>query len=50
MLGDWYVVEYYASEEEALSYSCMRAVFIEDDHVQAEGITGFYVSLELLTS
>ncbi|GBP51725.1 hypothetical protein EVAR_96276_1 [Eumeta japonica] len=35
MLGDWYVVEYYASEEEALSYSCMRAVFTEDDHVQA---------------
>ncbi|KPJ02409.1 hypothetical protein RR46_08206 [Papilio xuthus] len=34
MLGDWYVVEYYASAEEALSYSCMRAVFTEDDHVQ----------------
>ncbi|CAH3994274.1 unnamed protein product [Pieris brassicae] len=36
MLGDWFVVEYYASAEEALSYSCMRAVFTEDDHVQAE--------------
>ncbi|KAG6458042.1 hypothetical protein O3G_MSEX010630 [Manduca sexta] len=35
MLGDWYVVEYYASDEEALSYSCMRAVFSEDDHVPA---------------
>ncbi|CAH2040693.1 unnamed protein product, partial [Iphiclides podalirius] len=35
MLGDWFVVEYYASAEEALSYSCMRAVFTEDDHVQA---------------
>ncbi|XP_072949994.1 apolipoprotein D [Epargyreus clarus] len=34
MLGDWYVVEYYASAEEALSYSCMKAVFTEDDHVQ----------------
>uniref|UniRef100_A0A2H1WKQ0 SFRICE_033760 n=1 Tax=Spodoptera frugiperda TaxID=7108 RepID=A0A2H1WKQ0_SPOFR len=33
MLGDWYVVEYYASAEEALSYSCMKAVFTEDDHV-----------------
>ncbi|KAJ0177909.1 hypothetical protein K1T71_006782 [Dendrolimus kikuchii] len=35
MLGDWYVVEYYASAEEALEYSCMRAVFTEDDHVPA---------------
>lgn len=37
MLGDWYVVEYYASAEEALSYSCMRAVFTQDDHVPAAG-------------
>ncbi|CAG4964669.1 unnamed protein product [Colias eurytheme] len=36
MLGDWFVVEYYASAEEALSYSCMRAVFNAEDHVQAE--------------
>ncbi|VVC96663.1 uncharacterized protein LOC126975906 [Leptidea sinapis] len=36
MLGDWFVVEYYASAEEALSYSCMRAVFTQDDHVQQE--------------
>ncbi|CAG9787124.1 unnamed protein product [Diatraea saccharalis] len=35
MLGDWYVVEYYASAEEALSYSCMRAVFTQDDHIAA---------------
>ena len=35
MLGDWFVVEYYASAEEALSYSCMRAVFTQDDHVPA---------------
>ncbi|CAH1981051.1 unnamed protein product [Acanthoscelides obtectus] len=27
MLGKWYVVEYYASSEEALSYRCMRAEF-----------------------
>ncbi|XP_056634829.1 apolipoprotein D [Diorhabda sublineata] len=27
MLGDWYVIEYYASSEEALSYRCMRAEF-----------------------
>lgn len=38
MLGDWYVVEYYASAEEALSYSCMRAVFTQDDHIPAAGI------------
>lgn len=37
MLGDWFVVEYYASAEEALSYSCMRAVFTQDDHVPAVG-------------
>ncbi|XP_053605721.1 uncharacterized protein Karl [Plodia interpunctella] len=36
ILGDWFVVEYYASEEEALSYSCMQAVLSQDDHVQAE--------------
>ncbi|XP_061704933.1 uncharacterized protein LOC133516168 [Cydia pomonella] len=35
MLGDWYVVEYYASAEEALSYSCMKSVFAQDDHVPA---------------
>ncbi|XP_049871101.1 uncharacterized protein LOC126370296 [Pectinophora gossypiella] len=35
MLGDWYVVEYYASAEEALEYSCMRAVFTQDDHIPA---------------
>ncbi|XP_028043596.1 uncharacterized protein LOC114253053 [Bombyx mandarina] len=35
ILGDWYVVEYYASAEEALSYSCMKAVFTQDDHVPA---------------
>ncbi|XP_041989053.1 uncharacterized protein LOC121740429 [Aricia agestis] len=39
MLGDWYVVEYYASEEEALSYSCMKSVFTQDDHVQYENGT-----------
>lgn len=38
MLGDWYVVEYYASAEEALSYSCMKAVFTEDDHVPTAGL------------
>ncbi|VEN61724.1 unnamed protein product [Callosobruchus maculatus] len=27
MLGKWYVIEYYASSEEALSYRCMRAEF-----------------------
>lgn len=37
MLGSWFVVEYYASAEEALSYSCMRSVFAQDDHVQAAG-------------
>ncbi|XP_063243649.1 uncharacterized protein LOC134542954 [Bacillus rossius redtenbacheri] len=26
LLGQWYVVQYYASSEEALSYRCMRAV------------------------
>ncbi|KAI8420755.1 hypothetical protein MSG28_007969 [Choristoneura fumiferana] len=35
MLGSWFVVEYYASAEEALSYSCMKSVFAQDDHVQA---------------
>lgn len=38
MLGDWFVVEYYASAEEALSYSCMKAVFTEDDHVPTAGL------------
>ncbi|CAH0553281.1 unnamed protein product [Brassicogethes aeneus] len=27
MMGDWYVIEYYASSEEALSYRCMHAEF-----------------------
>lgn len=27
MLGTWYVVQYYASSEEALPYRCMQAVF-----------------------
>ncbi|KAJ9576295.1 hypothetical protein L9F63_006839, partial [Diploptera punctata] len=27
LLGSWYVVQYYASSEEALSYGCMRPVF-----------------------
>ncbi|KAK9882217.1 hypothetical protein WA026_019731 [Henosepilachna vigintioctopunctata] len=27
LLGKWYVIEYYASSEEALSYRCMRADF-----------------------
>ncbi|CAH1109585.1 unnamed protein product [Psylliodes chrysocephalus] len=27
LLGKWYVIEYYASSEEALSYRCMRAEF-----------------------
>ncbi|XP_018580094.1 apolipoprotein D [Anoplophora glabripennis] len=27
MLGEWYVIEYYASSEEAISYKCMRADF-----------------------
>nr|CAD7410213.1 unnamed protein product [Timema poppensis] len=27
ILGKWYVVQYYASSEEALSYRCMREVF-----------------------
>ncbi|CAH1119262.1 unnamed protein product [Phaedon cochleariae] len=27
MMGNWYVMEYYASSEEALSYRCMRADF-----------------------
>ncbi|CAG9857166.1 unnamed protein product [Phyllotreta striolata] len=27
LLGEWYVIEYYASSEEALSYRCMRAEF-----------------------
>ncbi|KAJ8977162.1 hypothetical protein NQ317_003102 [Molorchus minor] len=27
MLGEWYVIDYYASSEEALSYRCMRANF-----------------------
>ncbi|KAJ2947556.1 hypothetical protein O0L34_g17346 [Tuta absoluta] len=40
MLGDWFVVEYYASAEEALEYSCMRAVFTQDDHVPATGKDG----------
>lgn len=40
MLGDWYVVEYYASAEEALEYSCMRAVFSEEDHVEKAGMVG----------
>ncbi|KAH9642177.1 hypothetical protein HF086_007676 [Spodoptera exigua] len=45
MLGDWFVVEYYASAEEALSYSCMKAVFTEDDHVPTadDGIYNTYV-------
>lgn len=31
MMGDWYVIEYYASSEEALSYKCMRAEFTLTD-------------------
>ncbi|XP_030756855.1 uncharacterized protein LOC115882757 [Sitophilus oryzae] len=27
LLGQWYVIEYYASSEEALAYRCMRAEF-----------------------
>ncbi|KAJ3640954.1 hypothetical protein Zmor_027486 [Zophobas morio] len=27
MMGRWYVIQYYASSEEALSYRCMRAEF-----------------------
>lgn len=27
LLGSWYVVQYYASSEEALAYRCMRAEF-----------------------
>ncbi|KAG5895371.1 hypothetical protein JTB14_029595 [Gonioctena quinquepunctata] len=27
MLGSWFIIEYYASSEEALSYRCMRAEF-----------------------
>ncbi|KAJ8920355.1 hypothetical protein NQ315_005219 [Exocentrus adspersus] len=27
MLGEWYVIEYYASSEEAIYYKCMRADF-----------------------
>ncbi|XP_074041439.1 lipocalin/cytosolic fatty acid-binding protein Karl [Leptinotarsa decemlineata] len=27
MLGNWFIIEYYASSEEALSYRCMRAEF-----------------------
>lgn len=27
LLGPWYIIEYYASSEEALSYRCMRADF-----------------------
>lgn len=27
MLGKWFVIEYYASSEEALAYRCMRAEF-----------------------
>lgn len=26
MMGQWFVVQYYASSEEALEYKCMRAV------------------------
>ncbi|KAG7309584.1 hypothetical protein JYU34_004048 [Plutella xylostella] len=36
LLGAWYVVEYYASEEEALAYSCMRAELTENDHVETK--------------
>lgn len=37
LLGSWFVVEYFASAEEALSYSCMRAVFAEDETVNQGG-------------
>lgn len=34
MMGFWYVVQYYASSEEAPEYSCMRSIFsMDDEHV-----------------
>jgi len=34
MLGKWYVVQYYASSEEALAYRCMRAEFTMDHDLE----------------
>ncbi|KDR12765.1 apolipoprotein D [Zootermopsis nevadensis] len=35
LLGSWFVVQYYASSEEALSYGCMRPVFsVSPDRLQ----------------
>lgn len=31
-MGTWYVVQYYASSEEALPYQCMRAKFTMSPH------------------
>lgn len=39
MMGFWYVVEYYASSEEALEYSCMKCNFsmsTESAHVRSK--------------
>ncbi|XP_077285318.1 lipocalin/cytosolic fatty acid-binding protein Karl [Arctopsyche grandis] len=35
LLGQWYVIQYYASSEEDLSYKCMRAEFTEDDSISS---------------
>lgn len=32
-MGTWYVVQYYASSEEALPYQCMRAEFTMSSHL-----------------
>lgn len=39
MMGFWYVIEYYASSEEAAEYSCMKCNFsmlTEDAHVRIQ--------------
>lgn len=40
MMGFWYVVQYYASSEEAAEYSCMKCNFSMSDE---SALVGFFL-------
>lgn len=46
MMGFWYVVQYYASSEEACEYSCMRCNFTMSDE---SALVRFQFFLDLYT-
>lgn len=49
-LGFWYVVQYYASSEEAPVYGCMRSMFSmeEDNHVSMFYIYVLYMYMHII--